>query len=135
VNFIAMKKKYKLLASLLVQFSFLACTKLEVQLVEKRNVGKFNSIHAGDGVYVFIKHGDTESVEVEADKDYISDVVTEVKNGTLYIKNGDGLRWVFGGKSSKVNVYLTFKGFSSLNSGGGVNISERETLNFLMQEY
>jgi hypothetical protein len=129
-NIKTMKNYLILLTAFIMQFSILACSNVFAQEVQNRNVRNFEGIQAGGGVNVYIKQGETESVRVEADKKYISEVVTEVRNGVLHIKDGDGIRWGFWGSSSKVNVYVTFKTLKSISSSGGADIFGQGLLTF-----
>ena len=52
---------------------------------QTRTVSGFTGVDAGQGIKVNIVHGDADNVVVTAPADYIDEIKTEVKNGTLVI--------------------------------------------------
>ena len=59
---------------------------------EKRRVSEFDAISIEYPADILIKQGESESITIEADDNLLPQLVTEVRNGTLYIENKE-IRW------------------------------------------
>lgn len=64
----------------------MSCNLLAGPETQNREVTKFTGIDAREGIKVNIVQGSAESVKVTANAEYISELVTEVENGTLVIR-------------------------------------------------
>ena len=82
---------------------------------EKRDVSSFNKINASSGIDVRFTQGNTLSVEVEADTDVLSSIITTVSANTLTIKKEKS----FKGRSLKMTVYITAPSLEELTLSGG----------------
>ena len=65
--------------------TLMSCNLLAGPETQNREVEKFSGIEAREGIKVNIVQGTAESVKVTANADYISELITEVKSGTLVI--------------------------------------------------
>lgn len=93
---------------------------------ESRKVSNFYSIVANSGVDVFITQDDELSVEVEASKDVIHRIITEVKGETLHIYVKGNFRWGF--KDVK-KVYVSAPEYKMISANGGVDIRGNNCIN------
>lgn len=55
---------------------------------EKREVSNFNQVALQDIGHLIITQGETEALMVEADQDLLAKIITEVRNGKLYLSLG-----------------------------------------------
>ncbi|TLX76921.1 DUF2807 domain-containing protein [Labilibacter sediminis] len=114
-----MKKKISiiaLLAVLIVPNIFAGSGQAEREV---RKVKSFNSVSANSGIDVFITQGSEQSVEVEASKNSIHRIITEVKGETLHIYVKGSFKW--NSKDIK-KVYITAPEFKSISAGGGADV-------------
>jgi len=101
---------------------------------ETRKVESFNAISCYGVVDVFLSQGEKESVVVEADDNLLEYIITEIKNGTLEIKNKKNIQFR---KSTKMNIYITvqnitnmaFYGVGDLKCETKLNLSNLEITN------
>ncbi len=90
--------------------------------MDNRSINSFNSILLKDNVNLILKKADSNSIIVEAGKNLISGVKTDVgENGVLEIRNDNSCNWIRSYKSP-INVYLHYKVIDSIdyNSIGDV---------------
>jgi hypothetical protein len=74
-------------------------------ITEQRTVPKFDSVYVADKIEVTISNGSEYKVEVIAGKNVIKNIVCEVKNGQLEIRNKNTCNFVRGYKHKfKVNI-------------------------------
>ena len=93
------------------------------QQSQQRNVSAFSGIHAAEGIDVYLKQGDKESVKVEVTEGDIKDVVTEVAGTSLKVHMKSG--------SSKVRnakVYVTYTKLDKVSASSGANIFSEGTI-------
>lgn len=90
------------------------------EIKETRSAGSFDVIENDGVINVFLTQGETESIVVEAARNYLPFIVTEVKDNTLFISMKKGAKIE---KSAKLNVYVTFRDLKriELNSVGNVS--------------
>ncbi len=76
---------------------------------EDRHLSGFHAISSTGSFDVYITQGSSESVKVEAPADIIGEIITEVKGGTLVIRQKEHTSWnnMFGNK--KVAIYVSIK--------------------------
>lgn len=86
---------------------------------EVRKVESFHSVSASSGVNVYLTQGDQMSVEVEASKDQIHRIITEVEGGTLKVYVKGNFRW--NGKDVR-KVYVSAPEYKHLKASGGADI-------------
>ncbi len=128
-----MKQKIKLLIILFLLGTSavnLFATSSVPEKNQTRNVKGFNAVEASTGIVVFISMGDKESVKVDADEDIISDVITEVKSGTLhiYMKSRRGFNLFNRHNYSSVKVYVTATELNRLKASSGAEVRSESTL-------
>lgn len=117
-NTILMKQNVILLALLLL----IAYTPVTGQNREKRNVGEFTKIAFRVPGKVYLRQGNTTSVEIEGSKDVLSNVKTEVEGSTLNIHNPSKWNW---NNNDKPTVYITVRNLEGVAlSGSGELIGE-----------
>lgn len=74
---------------------------------EERSVIPFGQIRIADKINLFLKQDTFCSVRVEAGENLLSDIITEVKDSVLEIRNDNRCNWVRSYKPV-INVYVTF---------------------------
>lgn len=82
----------------------LSVTFVQAQETQTRNVGSFNGVKVAEGIDVYLKKGDKESVKVEATGVKLENVLTEVSGSYLKVHMRDGN---YHG-SVNVKVYVTY---------------------------
>ena len=63
-------------------------------VTEQRFLSKFNKIDLGDNVDLNIEYGISNNYTVSAGNNLIDDVITDVQDGTLIIRNNNTCNWV-----------------------------------------
>src|SRR5688500_4040253 len=93
-------KKFAVIFLLTISF-----TVALAQQTETRNVGSFSGVKAAEGIDVYLKKGEKESVKVEVtgDKAQTSDVLTEISGTYLKIHMKDGSN-----RNTNAKVYVTY---------------------------
>ncbi len=86
---------------------------------EVRKVSKFNSISIGSGLDAYITQGDGNSVEVEASKNLIHRIITEVKGETLHVYVKGNFRW---NNKDVRKIYITAPNYKTISASGGADI-------------
>lgn len=132
----AEKKSDPLLKIIFVLFPFLfsSCAKENSfdcfkstgkQVQEERYTEKFDGIDISDNINVYLSSSTKHSVVVEAGENIIENIMTEVKSGTLYLKNNNKCNWVRD-YDRKINVYISndqinnisYRGFGEVKTIG-----------------
>ncbi|NVK85934.1 MAG: DUF2807 domain-containing protein [Cytophagia bacterium] len=96
------------------------------QTRETREVRNFNALSVSSAFQVEISVGSTESLEIEAEDQYIDDIITEVRGGTLVIRLRDSRDTRRMRESPK--AYLTVKSLERINASGAVGLKTRDVL-------
>ena len=88
---------------------------------EARIVGEFQAIHHGSGIDVYFTESASYGVTVEAEEDYIDNIITETKNGVLTIKRKTSVSGLnlFNRKSWNVAVRVSAPSLNEVHSSGG----------------
>ena len=96
---------------------FLVTTAAVGQETQQRNVGSFSGIKVSEGVDVYVKRGDKESVRVEASGIKLENVITEVSGSYLKIH-------LDGNNRGRINVkvYVTYVKLEKLYASAAGNI-------------
>ena len=99
----------------------------------------FTKIYLTDNVNVFIKQGIEQEVKIEAGKNLISLIKTEVINNELFIKNSNRCNWARSYKNGHINIYLTMPELKFITHYGSGNIKSLniivcDTLEMLTRE-
>jgi carbon monoxide dehydrogenase subunit G len=87
-------------------------------ITEKRTVGDFSGITASSSVEVEVKIGAVASVEVEADDNIISHIVTRVSNGILKI----GIEDLHNTSNTHIKVYVTNPVLKSIKASSSASV-------------
>ncbi|AMM50907.1 hypothetical protein TH61_06480 [Rufibacter sp. DG15C] len=112
------------LATTLASFDF-SSTVLEQ---EDRNVGAFTKISLGYPANVELRRGNSHSVKVEGDKDQLNMLITEVKDGKLYIKRKDTGSWIsWGSDDKRVDIYITTPTLEAVSVSGSGKLVSTDT--------
>ena len=84
---------------------------------KNRSLSGFHSIKVEDGVDVYIKQGNTESVTVKADENLVEMIKTEVDGQTLYISSKGSVY-----RSKAFDVYVVVKDLERLKAEDGSDV-------------
>lgn len=93
---------------------------------QTRDVSGFSQISTNGDINLFVKQGTNESLVIEAENNVIPNIKTTVSNGRLTIDQGLGQTTVM--PTKPVNVYVTVKDLSSVDSSGSGSV-EADKLN------
>ena len=93
---------------------------------QKRDVSNFNALSVSSAFEVEISVGSTESLEIVAEDQYIDDIITEVRGGTLVIRLRESRDTRRMRESPK--AYLTVKSLERINASGAVALKTRDIL-------
>jgi len=96
-------------------------------ITEKRNLPYFNSIFIEDNIDVYIVQDTFRNVKIEAGKNIISNIKTEVTEKTLFIKNTNTCNWVRSYKK-KIKVFVTTNDLIKITHDGEGLITSNDTL-------
>lgn len=103
--------------------AFLVGTLAQSQVSETREMSGFSKIVCKDKVELVLAQAESQNVKVEAqDALSLSDIVTEVKDNTLYVRTKDAL-------DERVKVYILMPELTSLDISGGGLASVAKELN------
>jgi hypothetical protein len=102
---------------------------LAANVVEDRHITGFHAVSVSGSFDVYIVQGATESVKVDAPRDIISHIATEVKGGTLNIFDKGHFNWsnLFGSK--KIVVYVTLRNVDDISLTGSGDVYFKEGVN------
>ncbi len=90
----------------------------QAQETQTRNVGSFNGVKVAEGIDVYLKKGDKESVKVEATGVKLENVLTEVSGSYLKVHMRDGN---YHGHVN-VKVYVTYVQLEKLSASSAGSI-------------
>jgi hypothetical protein len=95
---------------------------------QTRQVDSFSAIHVSTGIDLYLEYGSQEKVVVEGANDEINEIITEVKDGTLYIhrKNKFGFNFNF---HNNCEVYVTAKTLRELDASSGSEVKTSNQFN------
>ena len=121
-----MKKILLIIAPLVIFFCLSSFAQKGDVYKEERKVESFQSIDAGGVCNIFLKQGNQEELVLEAHKNILDLIITEVRGGTLYIdwKKGSKIK-----KFSKLNIYITFQELNELDVDIVGNLRTEGTIN------
>jgi hypothetical protein len=86
----------------------------------------FTTIDASEGLDVYLTKSTSTAVKVQADDNIQKLIITEIKDGVLYIHTSDAI-----GKSNAKKVLVNFTQLNEINSSSGADI---HTTNFIMSD-
>lgn len=84
----------------------------------------FSKLTARGSVNVFLKKGDNQKIEIEAEDNIMPLVIVEVKNGELIARTEGSMNTKKG-----VNIHVTYKGLESITSSGSTDVKVDSGLN------
>lgn len=93
---------------------------------QKRDVSGFNALSVSSAFEVEISVGSTESLEIVAEDQFIDDIITEVRDGTLVIRMRETRETRRMRDSPK--AILTVKSLERINASGAVALKTRDIL-------
>lgn len=104
------------------------------RITESRDVADFQAIEFAGSGNLILTQGAEESLTIEADDDVMSSIITEVKDGVLYIHRKKFSGWHFLGRDS-IRYELSFKTLESLglSGSGDVRASNIEGADFAVK--
>lgn len=114
-----------------VFFAMIATTKAQVVkddgnvIQENRIISSFDRIESNGIMNIFLTQGDAEFVVIEADKNIIPYIETNVKGNRLSIGTKEDAEI---NKSTKMNVYITFRNIHKLELNGVGNSESQNQL-------
>lgn len=126
----------KFILPLLIAILFSSC-KLDINISGVKGNGNvvtqkrlsnvtFTKINASEGLDVYLTKSTSTAVKVQADDNIQKLIVTEIKNGTLFIHTSEGI-----GKANAKKVLVNFTQLDEINSSSGADI---HTTNFIISE-
>lgn len=90
---------------------------------EKRSItDDFTSVHASEGLDVFVTQGDDFKIMVEADENIIDLIGTDIKDGRLKIHAIENI-----GRATK-NIYVTLPKITELSSSSGADLIAQNSI-------
>ena len=84
---------------------------------ETRNISGFKKIRIDDKFDVFVKQGQGYEVKVEAGKDLLSNIKTEVTDSILYLKNINKCNFMRNPKNPSLKIYITLPYLRYIRNG------------------
>jgi len=102
----------------------LQASQAQTTYTEKRELSGFSEVSFGVSGEVFISLGDNYSVELEGDRDYLREVITEVTGDELRIKRD---KW-FDSGNRKVIVRITMPSLDGLSVSGSGRVTVNDPL-------
>lgn len=117
--------------AIIIVFSIISINSFAQRLIgngklikQNREIPEFTAITVNDGIDVFIRQGNTVSLQVETDENLQESIITEVNNGVLKMYIKDNIQ-----NARKINVYLTVTNLSSISANEGCDITTETELN------
>jgi hypothetical protein len=90
---------------------------------QERNVSSFDAIEAGGAFRIFLTQGGQQKVVVEAEENYIEDIETSVKGGTLSISTKRNLK-----DPGVMNIYITFERLKKIDISGACQVTSENRM-------
>ena len=118
-------------AALLLSVVFFSCNTITGSgriVTEKRSVENFTEIETAGSISIEVTHGDKIMVEVEADDNVLSHILTEVRNGKLSVMFEEGSY-----TNVEAKVYVTIPSVKRLLVSGSGDITSKDTLANMQQ--
>ncbi len=103
----------------------ITATSVFSQIKEIRNTKPFNSISASSGIDVYLSQSNEIKVEVEASKNSMHRIITEVKDATLHIYVDGKFKW--SSRDTK-KVYVSAPVYKKISASGGSDIRSTENI-------
>lgn len=109
---------------LITSFIIVTCGAVWAQESETRNVGSFSGVKVTEGIDVYLKKGDKESVRVEVEGTSLDNIVTEVSGSFLKVHMRDGR---YRGKI-QAKVYVTYVKVDKLSASSAGSVFSEGTI-------
>jgi len=93
---------------------------------EERTVSNFTKLDVGGAFKIYLSQGDQEKLVIDADKDEMEEIVTEVIGNKLKIYTKSG----WGNRFHEMSIYLTFKNLEYIGFSGAVEVVGENALTF-----
>ena len=106
---------------LILLLSFQACL---AQTSETRSFSSFDKIDFKGAAKVFLTEGNKEEAKISAENLDLSDVITEVKNNTLYISMKKDKNY----NNTKLTINLTYKKLEKIQVGGAIDLQSNSVI-------
>lgn len=117
----------RILFLIVIVFSFYSCVNTidgdGNVITEERKVSSFNKIDISGNFEVLIKQGDTEQLEIEADKNLLELIEAKTKDNTLVIKSKKAI-----GNVESLKLYITFVDIKDIDISGAVELNSKGTI-------
>lgn len=110
---------------LLIIFALLFSSAGMAQDRQKRDIDGFKSLSLGVAGDLYLKQGNSFSVELEGDKDLLEVIETEVRNGRLVIRRSN---WRIM-RNAQVTVYITMPEINGLSVSGSGTLEAKGPVN------
>ena len=91
-------------------------------------VQNFNQISVASGIDLYIRQGNTETVNVKSSAELLKDVIIKKEGNNLIIKYKDNVSWERLFKGGKITAYVTYKTLNSLFASGGSDVFTQNTI-------
>lgn len=116
-----MKNKIFSLAVVLLMFSSV------LLMGQTRDVGDFHAVHASTSVVVTLVKANSTSIEYTMKKGSAENLITKVKNGTLYVKtkSSKGGNW---GSDTKAHVTVYYTELDEVSASAGCTLKSENTI-------
>ncbi len=114
-----MIKKQLLLSILSLFISFSVFAEMQETEREERQLKDFTAIVVSSGIDVYITQADEFSVEVEASKNVMHRIITELRGNTLHVYVKGKFRW---GSKDIRKVFISAPEINKLVASGGADI-------------
>lgn len=110
-------------------FSFLFFNDANAQTRETREVGTFTEISYRISGKLYLRQGSPQKVELEGDRETLSETETYLKGNRLVIGNRDNTHWFsWGSDRNKVNVYVTVENLDGIYVSGSGDLLAETTI-------
>lgn len=96
---------------------------------QSREVRNFEAISVSSGIDLYLTQSDTESLRLTSEGGDLSEVVTEVRDGQLFIhfeRNSGWKGWNF---NENVKAFVNFKMLNKIEASGGSDVFSENSLN------
>lgn len=121
-------KTLGLYVTAIVCFTQLSCSTVELSgqtVKESRNLSAFSEVVLTMSANVYLTQGNQQSVEVEADKAVLDDIITEISGNSVVIRTKEG-HWH---NLGNVKVYITMPTIEKLEISGSGDIISQSAVN------
>ncbi|HZH95050.1 MAG TPA: DUF2807 domain-containing protein [Flavisolibacter sp.] len=119
---------YVLCTALLSQCKKPGCFKDAGGIILQQRLAKpFNRIDITGNINLVLTQDTTEKISVEGGEDILANIVTEITDNVLTIKNTTTCKWLRE-PSEKITVYLSFRDLVRLNYNGSGNVTSTKKI-------